>query len=390
MHTRTASTSGAQLAAMPPVLWRLTACFGLVFLGTGALQQYIKPYLLEVDHLGAGTSTIVVAAIYLLAFVCLTFTTYSIAWLSEYGAIVVGTIAYTSFAIAALSTSQPALLIGSAAVWGWGSSILWTPATALVLDIAPSGMYGRFSGVLYTGVYVGQAAGVLLLGGLTSWLGPRSMVMGAILLTLGGTAIALTLPRARARRAKPRFLNPLTVLQARATRTAALILLLSSCGYGLLLGIFGQVVASVYGLAAVGWVTVSFYLARIPSGSMGGWMIDRVGRRPVLSTLFSVSAVCLALAAFSHVAALLAVCALALGVQAAVVPVALTSWVGDRATAEDRPYAYAAVSIWSNVGTGGAVLLGQSLIGLLGGWQATFGFFAIVFVVCALLTRRLL
>ena len=152
---------------------------------------------------------------------------------------------------------------------------------------------------------------------------------------------------------------------------------------------FGQVVAALYGLAAVGWVTAGFYVARIPAGSGGGRLIDRLGRRPVLCTAFLASAGSLLLAAWLHQPGLLALCAAALGVQAAVVPVGLTTWVGDRAGAGDRPHTYAAVALWSNMGTGLAILGGHALLAVLGGWRGSFTFFAAIFLICALLASRL-
>jgi MFS family permease len=142
-------------------------------------------------------------------------------------------------------------------------------------------------------------------------------------------------------------------------------------------------------LAAVGWITGAFYVARIPAGAGGGRLIDRFGRRPVLQTAFFVSVGALLLTALLQQPALLVLCALALGVQAAVVPVGLTTWVGDHARAENRPYTYAAVALWSNMGTGLAILGGPWLLTVLGGWRGIFGFFAAIFLICALLARRL-
>jgi len=332
---------------------------------------------------------VALATVYLVAFACLTFCTYSITWLGEYGALALATLTYGLFAASALVTGNVAALVLVAAVWGWGASVLWTAGTAFALDLAEAGDYGRAAGTLYTGVYVGQALGVVLLGVLVGLLGPHGMAACAAGLTLLGSAVALCLPRGRHARARPTLLNPLAVLASPTTRTAALVLLLSSSGFGLLLGVFGQVAAALYGLAAVGWVTAGFYVARIPAGSGGGRLIDRLGRRPILCTAFLASASSLLLAAGLHQPALLVVCAAALGVQAAVVPVGLTTWVGDRARTEDRPHTYAAVALWSNMGTGLAILGGHALVSVLGGWRGSLTFFAVIFLACAGLAARL-
>jgi predicted MFS family arabinose efflux permease len=370
-------------------LWLLCGSFFLVFLGAGAFQQFIAPYLLRVHHLGSGAASAVLATVYLSAFICLTFATYSMARLGEYAALVLGTLAYAQFAVVALISGNLAVLLAAAAVWGWGSSVLWTAGTAFVLDLAGEGSYGRYTGVLYTGVFIGQALGVVLLGALVDLVGPRAMVLAVAAITVLGTLVALLLPRTRQHRAQPALLNPFGVLRDPVTRTAALILLLASSGYGLLLGTFSQVVSDLYGLAAVGWITAGFYVARIPAGSGGGWLIDAWGYRSVLRVVFGITSGALLLAALAHHAVVLALCAVALGIQAAVVPVGLTAWVGSRAGAADRPATFAAIQLWSNMGTGLAIMGGGRLLSLLGGWQGTFGVFALIFALCAALAWRL-
>ena len=370
-------------------LRQLSAAFVLVFLGAGAFQQFIGPYLLATYHLGAGAASAVLATIYLVAFVCLTFTSYSMAWLGEYTALVLSTLAYGVFGAVALVTGNIAVLVPAAALWGWGASVLWTAGTAFALDLAGPGAYGRASGALYTGVFIGQALGVALLGTLEGWVGPRGMVAYVIGVTLLGTAVALFLPRRRQPRARPRLLNPLSVLSTSATRLAALILFLSSSGFGLLLGAFGQTVGAIYGLAAVGWITAGFYVARIPAGTAGGWLIDRLGRQPVLCAVLLGSAVALLLAAALQHPLVFLICAAVLGVQAAVVPVGLTAWVGHRAEAADRPSTFAAIQMWFNMGTGLAILGGPQMLSILGGWRGSFTFFAAIFLACTALASRL-
>jgi predicted MFS family arabinose efflux permease len=374
---------------MEPSLWLLCCSFFLVFLGAGAFQQFITPYLLTAHRLGGDTSSAVLATVYLAAFICLTFTTYNLAWLGEFTALVLGTIAYTLFAVAALISGSLVILLLAAALWGWGSSVLWTAGTAFVLDLADQRTYGRSTGMLYTGVFIGQALGVLLLGALVGLIGPRGMVATVVAITMLGTLAALFLPRTRQRRASPTLLNPFTVLQNPMTRTAALILLLSSSGYGLLLGTFSRVVSDLYGLAAVGWITAGFYVARIPASSSGGWLIDRWGCRAILRIVFLITGATLLLAALLHHPAVLAICAAALGIQAAIVPVGLTAWVGGKADAANRPASFAAIQLWFNVGTGLAILGGGRLLSLLGGWQGSFIAFALIFAACATLAARL-
>lgn len=372
------------------LLWRLSGAFFLTFLGAGAFQQFITPYLRAVYHLSPQISSAALATVYLVAFACLIFTTYSMAWLGEYAALVLATLAYGLFAAVALVTGNVAALVLAAAVWGWGASVLWTAGAAFTLDLAGPGAYGRAAGRLYSGVFVGQALGVALLGAVSGALGPRGMAACAVGIALLGAGAAAALPRKRQQRAAPRLLNPIAVLSTPTTRLAALVVLLSSSGFGLLLGIFGQVVASLYGVAAVGWITAGFYVARIPAGSGGGWLIDRYGRRPVLCGAFLCAVVALLLAAWLHHPAVFALCACALGVQAAVVPVGLMSWVGDRASAEHRPSTYAAVQVWSNMGTGLAILGGTQLLAALGGWQGGFLLFALIYLICTALATRLI
>src|SRR5206468_10814649 len=198
-------------------LWLLSGSFFLVFLGGGAFQQFVGPYLLATYHLSAGAGALALATVYLVAFTCLMFATYSIALLGEYGALALASLTYGLFAAVALVTGNVVALVLAAAVWGWGASVLWTAGTAFVLDLADAGAYGRAAGTLYSGVYVGQALGVVLLGVLAGLLGPRGMAACAAGLTLLGSAAALCLPRGRHARAHPRLLNPLAVLASPIT-----------------------------------------------------------------------------------------------------------------------------------------------------------------------------
>ena len=50
---------------------------------------------------------------------------------------------------------------------------------------------------------------------------------------------------------------------------------------------------------------------------------------------------------------------------------------------------HAAVNLWSNMGTGLALLGGPALLSGLGGWRGSFTFFAVTFLCCAALASRL-
>ncbi len=374
----------------------ISASFFLVFLGVGATQQFLKSYLHDTHGLTAGQSAIVLATVYLAAFACQTFTTYSLRALTEYGALILGTGIYALFGVAMLLPWGFTALIAAAALWGFGSSIMWPAGAVFMLDASRHGRHGQASARLYTGVYVGQALGILLMAFLVGAVGQQGMMLGAVGITVLGAGLAATLPRPRVERAAPRMANPLVVLSSPTTRVAALVLVLSSSGYGLVLGLVAQVADSYHLSSVVGWsvasvglLTVSFYVARIPAGPAAGWLIDHAGRGVIVPACFILSAVCLTLAVVVHQPITIAIAALALGVQAAAVPVATTSWVGDRARAEDRPYTWAAIGVWSNMGTGLSILVGQSLVGGLGGWQPAFLAFAACYLVCAGLATRL-
>ena len=56
------------------------------------------------------------ATVYLAAFFCLAFVTYSMALLGEYAALALGTVAYALFAVAALASGNVVVLIAAAAL----------------------------------------------------------------------------------------------------------------------------------------------------------------------------------------------------------------------------------------------------------------------------------
>ena len=95
-----------------------------------------------------------------------------------------------STAIYAWSGSFWPLLSGRL-LWGIAWAGLWISGNAIVLDVSPEHKRGRSVGIYFVSFYLGAAAGSILGGALTDWLGYHRAMGVASSLTLIGAIVAL-------------------------------------------------------------------------------------------------------------------------------------------------------------------------------------------------------
>jgi len=370
-------------------LWVLSAAFFFIFMGTGALQQFLIPYLEQTTPWGAMRSSLVLATVYLGLIVWRVLGGYAIRAFGDYWAMVVGATTYTLFALVLLVYPRQWALLGAAFAWSWGAALLWITSSAHVLDASRREHYGRAAGMFYAATHFGFVIGVVVLGLLLRGVGGRGMLLGAIGLTGVGNVICLLVPRRRFPRDLPSFTAVLRVAVGRAGRTLSLVQLAAAAGFGLLLGVFASAIKHDFGIAAVAPITMAFYVMRAVISPFAGALSDRLGRARVMAGGFGLGGVALLIAAVAPGAATLTLAAAALGGVTATVLAAVLAFVGDTAQPSSRQAAVAGLSVWRDLGVAITILLGQYLRLVFHGYAAPFLLFAAVFFLCAWLSTRL-
>jgi MFS family permease len=358
----------------------LSSTFFCIFMGAASLQQYLIPYVAgRTGHSHAACSWIL-ASVYLSSIVWRILYTYTLEWLGARWAIVGGFLTYTLFAVVALFSTSYTLLLISALIWGWGAAAIWITGPSQILQTTSSLRYGRASGLFYSAVYAGQGLGVYLLGWLLDREGARAMLVLAIGITLIGNLLSLATPSRTIHRDPPSIRDVLSVLTGRRSQILSFLLFSSSVGFGIVIGPFSSLVAESTEIAF--WVAVGFYGGRLVTSWLGGWMTDRVGRYHTLVGGFLIAAVGLGLGATFPSPVVLLLTSMALGLQVGFVPVSVMALIGDETEEGRRHLAFGAIYVWSNLGVGLTIVLGQYLR-LLFGFRTGFLTFALLFLLCA-------
>jgi MFS family permease len=370
-------------------LWVLSGAFLFIFMGAGALQQFLIPYLERTTTWGAMRSSLVLAMVYLGFVLWRLLGGYSIRALGDHRAIVIGSAMYTLFAAVVLLYPRLWALLAAAFVWSWGAALLWITSSAHVLDASRREHYGRTAGVFYAATHVGFVIGLAVLGLLLRTVGGRGMLIGAIALTALGNVVIAFVPRRDFPRELPRFTAVLGVAIGAAGRVVGVLQFAAAMGYGLLLGVFASSIEREYGIAAVAPITMSFYVVRAAISPFAGMLSDRLGRARVLAGGFAMGGAALLLPVAVPTAASLVVAAAALGAVTATVLAVVLALAGDTAAPASRQATIAGLYAWRDLGVAVTILLGQYLRLLFHGFQAPFVVFATLFFVCAWLSGRL-
>ncbi|MBM4045709.1 MAG: MFS transporter [Planctomycetes bacterium] len=366
----------------------LTSAFFFIFLGAGATQQFIVPYLSERNGWTPPQCSWVLGCVYLSAIVWRLLCAYTVNLLGARLSIILGQLAYTGFVVAmALQGGYPALIF-AALVWGWGAAAIWTTGPAQILETSARVRYGSAAGIFFTGVHLGQGLGVLLLGWLLGHCGGPTMLWTAVAISLIANVITLWTPNVEVHRDPPGLLDVVRVFSTPKGAMLSFVLFTSSFGFGIVLSTLSSVVAESKGLGVIAHVTIGFYAARLVVSWISGFLADRIGRIAVMVSGFTLAAVGLALAAASRSPYVLAATALVLGVQAGSNNVAIMALVGDSIEPGRRHLAFGALYAWSNLGIGLTIILGQYLLV----WFSKgicFGAFAVAMALCALVSLEI-
>lgn len=377
----------------------LSGTFFLVFMGTGAQQLYLVPYLQDVTDWTPLMRALVPATVYLSMMVFRVGNVYLLRRWSNWQLTMVGAVTYSLFSLLMLLVffvkSYP-LAIGAAAVWGWGGAAMWAGTTMSILDATDAGKraHGVGAGTLYAATHAGWLAGSIILGLIYrnhDWQ-PFSLYIAALGLTLIGNLMVLCHPRDKGFVAHMPTLGDLLDVARRAKVViAGFLQLTSALSFGLMLGVFGDYVKNTYGGEYI-WITGMFYpFVQFCLSYLGGAMAGKLGHGAVLAGSFLIAACAMWVAVSFTTVVAAGFAAAGLAVLAGTVPVVSAAMIGDSADRSRRPLAYGALFVWRDFGVASAAIWSKVLMRDTGDFAGIFQTFALVFVACAfvsLLLRR--
>ena len=380
-----------------PTRLLLAGMFFLIFMGAGAQQAYVVPYLQRAAGFPALQAGTVIATVYFSMMIFRVLNVYLFAGWSDRRFTIVGSLTYLMFTLVMLATafvrSYP-LAMAAAAAWGVGGAMMWTGTAMQTLALADGAQraHGSRMGALYAATEAGWMSGAILLGLVYRACDDAHLyavyVVAAALTLLGvivGTCLPATGPALRERPNLPALLA--TMARGR-TLIAGLLQLTSALSFGLVLGGLGAYVQAAYGPAWV-WLAVAFYPAtRMLVSVVSGHLFDRLGQTAVMCGGFAAGAAALAVAAVWDSRLATIVMALGLGVLSSTVPVVASAMVGVGAEVKRRPLVYGIVFSWRDLGVVSATVA----VVLIGGrfdFRTAFSVFIWVFLACALLSLLL-
>lgn len=391
------ATSSGGLSTRAHVLL-LSSTFFFIFLGAGAQQAFLMPYMGAFTDWSRLQRQIVIAMVYFSMTVFRLGNVYLLRNWPQWKCSIVGAATYVLFPIAMLVVyfvpSYP-LALAAAAVWGWGGAAMWMGTTMQMLSLADEAKkHGTGMGILYGATHAGWALGVIVLGAIfgfgQSVEMPWLVYAAATLLTVIGYAIMLWLPRLPEPLPElPTWSALMEIMSRTKARIAAFLLFAASLAFGFVLGSFTDYVEGAHGAQWL-WITAFFYpFARFVLSFASGLLSERLSHGTVLAVSFFGGALGMFVPLMWAHPAGLAVTALMLGLLNGAVPVVSSAVIGVSADQKRRPLSYGAMFTWRDLGVVVATVAG----GLLGmgvdDVAATFGVFGAVFVVCGAISLAL-
>jgi len=373
---------------LPRDLKVLSGAFFFLFMGAGAQQQFLLPYLREATSWGTMRYSSVLAAVYFSFMLWRLGIGYSIRALGEYRSIVLGSLTYTAFVATVLfARSYPAIL-AAALVWGWGAASLWITSGSRVLNVSRRTRYGASSGILYLCTGLGFTIGVVALGAVRARWGGEGMYKTALGLALLGNFLLLFLSREGVLPPTQPLRKVLALMRTTPVRVVGVFQFTSALSFGLLLGALADFLPQAYGWHSI-MLTASFPLARALTSLGGGALSDRIGRGRALALALGISGLALLTSAGWTTPLSLGISILVLGCQNGVVPTTSMALAGDIAEPEKRPLLLGAMFFWRDLGVVTAILGGQYLRVLSGTVRGPLIAFGVAFLACALWALRL-
>lgn len=373
----------------------LCASFFFLFFGVGAVQQFLVPILVT----RTGVSNTAAAATFSLVYfggpVWLWLYSYYFRVLRERWSIILAGMTYTLFGVLVYLAHDWKLAVLAALIWGWGGETLWATGPAQGINVSDPKRRGSVSGLFQSSTYSGQMLGVILLGYILSRSATPAAGHDAVLLTAVGIS-ALGNILSLFLRVKPKELPPAKLSDAilAMKRTAGRYLVLLSVanylGWGLVLTSFTILVARDMGEGAkLHWIILPYYVGRLIVAWIAGHTSDKVGREKVMIAGFALGAVSLCMVAVAQSVLVVAGASLVLGMQSAMVSVAMTAAVGDYIKPDERHLVFAGTNAWGYLTAGTTMILSPLLRDLVGNFGPSFFVFAGFYGICAVIAAKM-
>jgi len=164
--------------------------------------------------------------------------------------------------------------------------------------------------------------------------------------------------------------------------------LVASFGFSLVFPFLTIYIVGAFGATAfeAGLVIAGYSVCSIVSGTAGGWLADRVGRRPVMIVSVAITGLVVGLMGQAADLAQIAILTLVLGmIDPAFIPAARAA-IADVVPEERRPRAYGLLAVAASVGWIAGPAIGAGLSRL--GYPLLFGVAGVIIAVYALIALR--
>ena len=363
-----------------------------IFMGAGALQPYINPYLKNIKGLSSVQASLVLTTVYFVMAFSRVFTGYIVYRLGLYLTIFLGALTYTIFVIVLGNTNSFFVWVMGSFFWGIGAAMFWTGTNTQILNASSITKYGTSTGILRLFTQIGLLIGFFVLGQLLPKYGYSSLFLFAGLVTSLGVITTLFVSKGSYNHLKLSMREVLLSMVNRGAWLISLFLFVSSFSYGLILNLLNFFVERSFGLGMMNKTLIFFYLSAGIFSLLGGMISDKVGRKKTITFAFLIGALGLIVPLYWNNPFAVALTSFFLGMEYATVATVSIAWIGDITAQEERPTVLGAISSWGNLGVAFSIIFG----GFLAQWKVSFeasflifaAFFLFLSLLCGLKTFR--
>lgn len=363
----------------------------LLFLGAGATQPYIIPYLKSLGY-SSFVSSLVIALIYIAQIPTRFFIDKFEMFFGQIPVVFIGIAGYSVYCIIFALSNKLWQFFTATAILGITSALFWTSGVVLLLNNTERDRYGRAVGALYAGVGLGTAIGVLYLNKILTALGGRSMFFIAGIPPILGLLLITRLKLKNIVPSRQINLKSLKEVIKLETLIVGILLFISSFSYGIVYGGFSMLISREIGLEWIGILSISFYLLKSLFSEIGGKVSDLLGRRFSFIVSFSFAALASLILSIAKSPFAFILAGSLLGFQVSTVSVNANAWIGDMAKFEDRSSYMAIIFTFNALGVVVSLLLSGYLLATRERTFTAFVSFSLINIIATVLsiftTRR--